>query len=81
MKTYDNLYPKIYDFESLYNGYLRARKGKRHHAEVLKFENNLEGELIQLQNELIWGEYRTGQYREFYVHEPKTRLVAAPAVP
>jgi retron-type reverse transcriptase len=77
MKTYDNLYPNIYDFESLYNGYLKARKGKRHHAEVLKFESNLEGELIQLQNELIWGQYHTGQYREFYVYEPKTRLVAA----
>lgn len=77
MKTYSNLFPLVYDFENLYQGYLRARRGKRHHAEVLKFEANLEGELIQLQNELIWGEYRTGQYREFYVHEPKTRLVAA----
>lgn len=77
MKTYDNIYPHVYDFESLYHGYLRARKGKRHHAEVLKFERNLESELIHLQNELIWGQYKTGAYREFYVYEPKTRLVAA----
>jgi retron-type reverse transcriptase len=77
MKTYDNIYPQVYDFESLYNGYLRARKGKRHHVEVLKFERNLESELIHLQNELIWGQYKTGVYREFYVYEPKTRLVAA----
>lgn len=26
MKTYDNIYPHVYDFESLYHGYLRARK-------------------------------------------------------
>ena len=29
MKTYRNLYPRIYDFENLYLAYRRARKGKR----------------------------------------------------
>lgn len=77
MKTYNNLFAQIYSFESLYNAYLRARRGKRGEAEVLRFERDLEGEIIQLQNELIWGEYRTGPYRTFHVHEPKTRLVAA----
>lgn len=77
MKTYNNLYPCIYDFESLYQAYRRARRGKRHQAEVLHFERDLEGELIQLQNELIWGEYETGPYHRFYVNEPKRRLVAA----
>lgn len=76
-KTYKNIYPRVYDFEALYQAYRRARRGKRQHAEVLRFERNLEGELIQLQNELIWGEYETGPYRRFYVFEPKKRLVAA----
>ncbi|MDN5938757.1 MAG: reverse transcriptase/maturase family protein [Salinisphaera sp.] len=77
MKTYNNLFPQIYDFEALHNAYLRARRGKRHRHEVLRFEQDLEGELIQLQNELIWGEYQTGPYRRFYVYEPKKRLAAA----
>lgn len=77
MKTFNHIFPKIYDFESLHQGYLRARRGKRHQAEVLRFERDLEGELIQLQNELIWGEYQTSPYREFNVYEPKQRLVAA----
>lgn len=77
MKTYNHLFPKVYDFENLHQAYLRARRGKRGQAEVLRFERDLEGELIQLQNELIWGEYQTGPYRRFHVYEPKPRLVAA----
>lgn len=76
-KTYKNLFPRIYDFETLYQAYRRARRGKRSHPEVLRFERNLEGELIQLQNELIWSMYETGIYRSFYVYEPKKRLAAA----
>ncbi len=76
-KTYKDIYPEIYDFASLYAGYLRARKGKRYRPEVLRFSAALEENLIALQNELIWHMYSTGRYREFYIHEPKTRLVAA----
>jgi retron-type reverse transcriptase len=77
MRTYGNLYPRIYDFENLYRAYLKARRGHRYYREVLVFTNNLDAELIQLQNELIWKTYHTGPYRRFYVHDPKTRLVAA----
>jgi len=77
MKTYRNLYSSIYDFESLYQAYIRARLGKRDRGSVQQFEQNLEGNLIQLQNELIWGEYRTGRYHNFEVYEPKRRLVAS----
>ena len=76
-KTYSNLFEKIYSFDALHAAYLRARRGKRHRLAVMRFEQNLEGELIQLQNELIWGEYRTGRYHRFHVYEPKPREVAA----
>jgi retron-type reverse transcriptase len=76
-KTYNNLYPLIYDFENLYRAYLKARRNKRYQQEVLAFTANLEENLLQIQNELIWKTYRTGPYRFFYVHDPKTRLVAA----
>lgn len=77
MRTYKDLYSRIYDFDNLYEAYLRARRGHRYDHQVLVFTNNLEGELIQLQNDLIWKTYRTGNYNRFYVHDPKTRLVAA----
>ncbi len=77
VKTYNHLFEQVYQFDNLYAAYERARKGKRDRAEVLRFEQNLEGELIQLQNELIWDHYETGAYRTFHVFEPKARLVAA----
>jgi len=76
-KTYKHLFPQIYDFETLYRAYLKARRGKQSNPDVLRFERNLEGELIQLQNELIWGQYETGPYRIFHVYEPKKRVAAA----
>lgn len=76
-KSYANLYPQIYDFENLYRAYLKARCGKRYRPEVLAFTARLEENLLQLQNELIWKTYRTGRYREFYVYEPKPRLIMA----
>lgn len=76
-KTSKNIFEKVADFETLHAAYLRARRGKRQRREIARFEQDLEGNLIQLQNELIWGTYRTGKYRYFEVIEPKRRLVAA----
>ena len=76
-KTYKNIYQHVYSFEALHAAYLRARKGKRYRAEVLRFASSLEENIIQLQNELMWKTYQTGEYREFFVYEPKLRTVAA----
>lgn len=76
-KKLKNIYSKIYDFDNLYQAYLLARKNKRYRNDVLKFTDNLEENLIQLQNELIWHKYKIGKYREFYVYEPKKRLIMA----
>ncbi|NNG67359.1 reverse transcriptase/maturase family protein [Caldanaerobacter subterraneus] len=77
MKRIKNMYEKIYDFENLYQAYLEARKNKRYRDEVLKFTANLEENLIQIQNELIYKTYKVGRYREFFVYEPKKRLIMA----
>lgn len=71
------LYEKIYDFENLYQAYREARKAKRFRDDVLQFSGNLEENLIQIQNELIYREYKVGRYREFFVYDPKKRLIMA----
>ena len=76
-KTHKNLYPQIYDFENLHTAYLKARKGKRYAADVLKFSIRLEENLIDLQNHLIWKTYQPSPYRYFTVYEPKERPIAA----
>lgn len=77
MKRVGQLFERIIDYENLFQAYLNARKGKRFRGEVLKFSNNLEENLIQLQNELIYETYEVGRYREFYVYHPKKRLIMA----
>jgi retron-type reverse transcriptase len=54
---------------------MKARKNKRYKKEVLEFSANLEENLIELHNELIWQSYKPGRYREFYVYDPKIRLI------
>ncbi|MBL5768227.1 reverse transcriptase/maturase family protein [Heyndrickxia sporothermodurans] len=77
MKRFNNLFEQIIDYENLWNAYLNARRGKRLRGEVLEFSNNVEEHLIQIQNELIYKTYNVGRYREFYVYEPKKRLIMA----
>jgi len=77
MKTYKHLYPRIYDFGNLYAAYRQARKGKRSRPDIAAFEFDMEHNLLQLQAELRDQTYRPGPYHNFYIHEPKLRLVSA----
>lgn len=77
MKTYKNLYPKIYDFENLYLAYKKARRGKRGKQPAAEFEQVQDEEMEILQNELCKMHYKHGQYHSFFIHEPKRRLISA----
>jgi retron-type reverse transcriptase len=78
VKTYKNLYPKIYDFENLYQAHRQARRGgKRKRPEVADFEHNLAENLLQLQTELREHTYQPGPYRHFIVIERKERKISA----
>lgn len=77
MVILDDVYDRICEYEELYHSHLEARKGKRYRDDVLLFTDKLEENLIELQNELIWQSYKVGRYRQFYVREPKLRLVMA----
>lgn len=77
MKTYNNIYPRIYDFANLHKAYLKARAGKRFREEVLDFSSKLEENLIQIHNELINSLYQPSPYKQFVIKEPKERLILA----
>ena len=77
-KTYKNLYKEICSYENLYEAYLKARKkGKLGRRNVLKFTYNLERNLFRIKEELENQTYKPGEYREFYVNDPKKRLIKA----
>ena len=77
-KTYNGLWAHIIDFENIYKAYLQARRCKRYRTEVLKFSFDLESNLIEIQNKLAWKTWEPGKWREFYVYDPKRRLIQAP---
>ena len=68
---------RIYSWENLLNAYHEAASDKWYRTEVATFSAHLEENLISIQNDLIWRTYKVGRYREFYVSEPKKRLIMA----
>ena len=77
MKTYNHLYPHIYDFRNLYAAYHDARRGKRDKKQVFDFEFNAETELPRLQDELRTQTYQPGTYTNFRLDDRKRRLISA----
>lgn len=77
MKTYRNLYHRVYDFENLYAAYRAARRAKRGRRDVAHFAARVEDHLLRLQEELRTQTYQPGAYRHFYIREPKRRKISA----
>ena len=77
MKTHKNLYPQVWAFENLLAAAKKAQRGKRREPDVYAFNADLERNLLELQAELRDRTWQPGVYRDFYVYEPKKRLVSA----
>ncbi len=76
-KTIRNVYDKAISFDKILMAHKKARKGKREKKEVIKFEMNLEGEILRLEEELRYGRYKPQKYKEFKIYEPKERTIMA----
>ncbi|MDR3136427.1 MAG: RNA-directed DNA polymerase [Coriobacteriales bacterium] len=74
-------YEKICDFQNLYQAHLRARLGKRHKSEVIKFEMDLANNLAIMQQRLINKTYVMRGYYDFVIYEPKRRDIFAASYP
>ncbi len=70
------LFDRLTGWENLYRAARKARRGKRRHPDVARFELDRERQLLRIQHELRTRTYRPGSYRGFYVHEPKRRLIS-----
>lgn len=72
-------YKKIWcNFDTLLIAFETAKKRKSYHKTVLRYEANLAENLEKLLVRLDQGTYRPAPYREFYVYDPKERLIQAP---
>lgn len=73
----EDCFESICSFENLYNAFDLVASEHRHKRTALIFYNHLEENLIQLQNELLWGMYELGSFYHFVRHEPKRREINA----
>ena len=71
---------QICSFDNLWEAYKEVSHGKKYNQEFQKFQFNLEENLIELQNELIWGTYTVSPTVSFFIHEPKLRLITRPVI-
>ena len=76
-KKIKNLFYQNLTFDKMLAAHKRARKHKAYKNEVIKFEFNLENNLINLINNLKNHTYRLGKYFTFKVYEPKERNIQA----
>ncbi len=70
-------YADIYAWENLYMAWRKAARGKRGRPAAAAFEFRLEENLFDLHEQLKAERYQPGAYTNFYIHEPKRRLISA----
>lgn len=70
MKRYNNLFDKIVSLDNLYLADKKARRNKSSRKDIKEFDQNKEGLLKKLQQNLINGTYKTSEYNTFIIREP-----------
>ena len=73
----DNIYDEICTFDNLYKGFQKVSEDGKSKSATIRFSYNLEENLIQIQNELLWGTYEIGDFFTFIKYEPKRREINA----
>jgi retron-type reverse transcriptase len=73
----NNVWRDILAWENLFLAYRKARRGKRHQAEIQDFTFDLEYELTAIRQDLITHTYKPGGFRQFHVRDRKLRLISA----
>ncbi len=74
------MFNQITDFNNVLDAYYKTQKGKsKHKHSAILFAQNPLYNIKFLINELQTQAYNPSEYNEFYVYEPKERLIYAPA--
>ena len=77
MKRQNNLFEKIISFENVLAATRKARRGKRYKASTSRFEYDLEKNILSLIDALENKTYVPGAYNDFYIYDPKKRVISA----
>lgn len=71
----NHIFEKIISLENLFFAWCEFVRGKRNKPDVQEFEFNLEDNLFQLHQELKTKIYKHFYYTQFYIQDPKLRLI------
>lgn len=77
MKPPQSVFDRICDWSNLLTAWKLASLGKRRQPTVARFEMALEENLLRIQEQLVSGRWRPASHINFYIHEPKRRLISA----
>ena len=77
MRRTGQLIERIADADNLRLAFWKASRGKRAKPEVLRFRENLNGELCTIREQLLGGCFPWGPYRTFVIRDPKERTICA----
>ena len=78
MKRIGNLKQYWCNYEALLTAWHEVRKDKTYHHQILAFENNLAVNLTRILTEIENNSYQGKPTRDFYITDPKKRLIQAP---
>lgn len=81
MKSYKNLYEKLYSINNLILAWRKTRKGKTKKLYVIEFEANLMENLLKLRERLKNQTYKPEPLVSFILRDPKTRKICKSAFP
>jgi len=77
LKAHRNLIERIASPENMELAFKRTACAKRMSFGYLEFKEYKSLNLARLSQELLEGRYQVGKYKQFYVFEPKQRLISA----
>ena len=72
-------FEKVTDFGNLYRAYKAAKSGKGYRNSSAQFEIRALDGIHKLKEQLETKQYKVEKYNQFYVYEPKKRLIEAAA--
>lgn len=73
-----NLWPQIADYDALLEAWKEVKKSKTTKPNVLAYQSNLAVYLSRLEAKLKAQEYKPTLHYEFWIKDPKPRLIQAP---
>jgi len=79
MRTVGGLHVRMLDRDNLLRAVQQAARGRRERPEVRAYLADLDAELDVLREQLAEARPRCGECRTFTIHDPKERLITAPA--